>query len=401
MSEPAFSNIKVLDLTEGIAGPYCTRLLADFGAEVVKIEKPKEGDITRKWGPFLNDENNLEKSGTFFYLNTNKKSITLDLEKETGLEIFEKLIESSDILVESWAPGKLAKSGFSAQTLTNIQPDLIVTSISAFGQAGPYRDFASNNLTEFALGGAMYTMRPDVNPRQRPVIEGGFQAEYSTGVLSYIATVAALMGKGDTGNRKSVDIGAMECVASTLMGHVSEYSYMGLSRRTCPFAIHGYPIGYSVPCRDGWISLTPGIGGAPNIPLLIGRPELQTDPLFTEPRTRMANPEKFNALIGPWLMKHDKWNIAAEAQQLRLAFTPVLSCGELLEDEQLAAREFFNQTQHPAMGKVIYPGPPAKLSETPARTGRAPLLGEHNHEIYSRFGYAPEKLAELQAAGVI
>ncbi len=401
MNEPAFSNLKVLDLTEGVAGPYCTKLLADFGAEVVKIEKPKEGDITRKWGPFLDDENNLEKSGTFFYLNTNKKSITLNLATKIGPEIFEKLIKSSDILVESWAPGELAKSGLSPETLTNIKPDLIITSISAFGQSGPYRDFAADNLTEFALGGPMYTMRPEVNPRQRPVIEGGFQSEYSTGVLSYIATVAALMGKADNTNRKSVDIGAMECVTSTLMGHVSEYSYIGLSRRTCPFAIHGYPIGYSVPCRDGWISLTPGIGGAPNIPLLIGRPELQTDPLFTEPRTRMANPEKFNALIVPWLMEHDKWQIAAEAQQLRLAFTPVLSCGELLEDRQLAARGFFNQTHHPIMGEVIYPGPPAQLSETSPRTGRAPLLGEHNQEIYGRVGYAPVKLAELQKNGVI
>jgi crotonobetainyl-CoA:carnitine CoA-transferase CaiB-like acyl-CoA transferase len=401
MNERAFPDLSVLDLTEGIAGPYCTRLLADFGAEVIKIEKPKEGDVTRKWGPFLNDDNSIEKSGFFFYLNTNKKSITLNFENEIGSEIFKKLIKSSDILVENWAPGRLAKLGLSNETLTGIKPDLIITSISAFGQTGPYRDFASNNLTEFALGGAMYTMRPDVNPKQRPVIESGFQAEYATGVLSYIATVAALMGTADYGVRKSVDIGAMECVASTLMGHVSEYSYMGLSRRTCPFAIHGYPIGYSFPCRDGWVSPVPGIGGAPNIPLLIDRPDLQTDPLFTEPRTRMANPEEFNAMIIPWLMEHDKWDIATEAQQLRLAFTPILTCGELLEDRQLAAREFFNQIRHPIMGDVVYPGPPVKMSETPLQVGKAPLLGENNQEIYGRYGYTPDKLAQLREFGVI
>ena len=401
MDERVFGNVKILDLTRGIAGPYCTKLFASFGAEVIKVERPDKGDISREMGPFPNDEPHLEKSGTFFYLNTNKKSITLNLRNKKGIEVCKKLLGEMDVLVESYAPGGLAKLGLSKKVLKEINPRLIVTSVSAFGRTGPYRNYRANNLTSSALGGAMYVMRPGTGPRKRPAIQGGFQAEYSTGLLSYIATVAALIGRTDNGSGASIDMGAMECVATTLMGHVAEYSYLGFSRRTNPFAIHGYPIGYSVPCRDGWISLTPGIGGAPNIPFLIGKPELQDDPLFTKTQTRMAEPEKFDALILPWLLNHDKRDIASEAQELRLAFTPVLSPGELFEDPQLKDRRFFVTTGHPALGDTTCPGSPAKLSKTPWQSERAPLLGEHNREIYGKYGYTQKEIKRWRQAGII
>jgi CoA:oxalate CoA-transferase len=401
MGEQVFSNVKILDLTHGIAGPYCTKLFSSFGADVIKVEKPDKGDVSREMGPFPNDEYNPEKSGTFFYLNTNKKSITVNVRRKEGVGICKRLLETMDVLVESFAPGGLTRLGLSKKVLKEINPRLIVTSISAFGKTGPYRNYKANNLTSSALGGAMHLMRPGNSPKKRPVIQGGFQAEYSTGLLSYIATVAALIGRADSGGGASVDMSMMECVATTLMGHVAEYPYLGLSRRTNPFAIHGYPIGYSVPCRDGWISLTPGIGGAPNIPLLIGRPELLDDPLFTKTQARMAEPEKFDGLIIPWLSNHDKWNITAEAQELRLAFTPVLSAGELFTDPQLKAREFFETTSHPQLGKIASPGAPAKLSATPAHPGKAPMLGEHNREILGKYGYTQKEITEWRQSGII
>jgi crotonobetainyl-CoA:carnitine CoA-transferase CaiB-like acyl-CoA transferase len=338
---------------------------------------------------------------TFYYLNTNKKSITLDIKSEKGLEIFKKILKDADVLVESFAPGGLARLGLTRKVIKKINPDLIITSISAFGKTGPYRSYLSNNLISSALGGALYVMRPGTKPKMRPVIQGGFQAEYSTGLLSYIATVAALIGRAKKSNTISIDISAMDCVATTLMGQVTEYSYLGLSRRTNPFAIHGYPIGNSVPCKDGWISLIPGIGGAPNIPFLIGKPELQEENLFTETQARMADPQKFDSLIIPWLMEHDKWEVAREAQELRLAITPVLSPKELLEDPQLQAREFFETVDHPQLGRVTCPGPPAKLSDTPGEAGRAPLLGEHNLEVYRQCGLTRKEIKQLQAEEVI
>ncbi len=401
MSERVFSGVKILDLTQGIAGPYCTKLFGSFGAEVIKVERPDQGDITRGMGPFPNDEYDLEKSGTFFYLNTNKKSITLNLKSKKGIEILERILKRIDVFVESYAPGGLQKLGLSRKKLRQINPRMIVTSLSAFGKAGPYRSYRANNLTLSALGGTMYPMRPGTKPKARPAVLGGFQAEFSTGLLSYIATVAALIGRTNNDRSVSIDVGMMECVASTLMGHIAEYSYLGFSRRTNPFAVHGYPIGYSVPCKDGWISLTPGIGGAPNIPFLINKPELQDSDFFADPRTRMADPDKFDALIIPWLMNRNKWDITAEAQELRLAFTPVLSAGELLEDQQLKARRYFDTTRHPRLGKMTSPGSPAKLSGTPWLPGRAPLLGEHNREVYRKLGYTQKEIRKLQSAGTI
>jgi len=401
MNEQAFSGLRVLDCTQGVAGPYCTKLLADFGAEVIKVENPQGGDGTRSTGPFLKNEPHPEKSGAFFYLNTNKKSVTLNLESKEGAKIFKELVKRASVLVESFEPGKMAELGLAPELLREINPRLVITSISAYGQTGPYRNYKATNLTVYGTGGAMYTQRPGTKPTARPVIEGGFQAEYSTGVLSYIATISALIKRDNSDKGISVDISAMECVTSTLMGHIAEYSYLGLSRRTSPFAIHGYPIGYSVPCKDGWISLTPGIGGAPNIAFLIGKPELQDDPLLADTRTRMANPERFDALLIPWLKDRSKWEVTKEAQELRLAFTPVLSPEELLEDEQIKAREFFAKVDHPVMGEVTYPGAPAKLSGSPWQAGRAPLLGEHNEEIYGEIGYTKESLAKLKKKGIL
>ncbi len=401
MPEQALTGLKILDCTEGIAGPYCTKLLADFGAEVIKIERPRQGDPTRRLGPFPGDEPHREKSGTFFYLNTNKKSLTLNLESKKGVHIFKGLVQEADALVENLRPGTMAKRGLSYPGLKRINRDLIMLSISYFGQTGPYKDYAATNFTVYGLSGAMSTMRPATRPQERPVVEGGLQAEYSTGVLSYVALLGALFDRENTHQGAYIDMAAMECVASTLMGHIAEYPYTGLVRKTNPFAIHGYPIGYSAPCQDGWISLTPGIGGAPNIPLLIERPDLIEDPLFTEPRARMAEPDKFDNLIIPWLKEHGKWEIAKEAQKLRLAFTPVLSPGELAADEQIQAREFFARSPHPAMGEVTYPGAPAKLGESPWKAGRAPTLGEHNGEILGRLGYNGEALKGLQAEGIV
>ena len=401
MSEQAFKKVVILDCTEGIAGGYCTRLLADFGATVIKIEKPGMGDTTRRMGPFLNDEPDKEKSGTFFYLNTNKKSITLNLETETGKNIFFKLLEKADVVVENFIPGKMAALGLSYESLAKKKPQIILTSISNFGQTGPYRDYKATNLVTFALSGAMYTSRPATHTSSRPVVEGGQQAEFTTGLLSFSATVAALINALDTGKGTWIDMSAQECLASTLGANISEYPYLGLSRKTNPFAIHGYPIGYSVPCKDGWISLTPGLGGAPNIPLLIEQPELLEDPLFTKPAQRMAETEKFDALLTPWLKEHTKWEITKQAQELKLAFTPVLTPGELEDDEQLKAKGFFMKTQHPVMGEVTYPGDPMKLSETPARIGKAPLLGEDNVTIYHGLGYSKADLVTLTEQKII
>jgi len=309
-------------------------------------------------------------------------------------------VREADVLTEDFGPGVLSEMGLSVEGLREVNPGLILTSISDFGQTGPYRHYKATNLTLSGLGGTMYTSRPTNEPLDRPVLEGGLQAEYITGLLSFIATVAALIGRTRGKKGTQIDISGMESVASTLTMHFGEYSYLGVSKRTNLVAIHGYPNDY-YPCKDGYMNITPGIGGAPNIPLLMEVPELQDDPLFAKPGARMAEPEKFDALVLPWLKEQEKWKAAKAAQEITLGFTPVLTPGELPEDEQLKAREFFAKANHPVMGEVTYAGAPAKLSETRWQPGKAPLLGEHNEEIYGGLGYSKEDLVRLREQGLI
>ena len=398
MSEQALSGIKVIDLAEGISGSYCAKLMADFGADVIKVEAPNNNDGLRKVGPFKDDDPSAEKSGTFFYLNTNKKSVTIDLTSNKGQDIFKKLVKDTDVVIESFEPGKMADMGLSYNTLQEINPDLVMTSITWFGQNGPYRDFKATNFTAFGLAGAMYMMRQTRWPDTRPTILGGKQAEYTAGLIGYIVTMAAVISpvKGTW-----IDLSVMEALASTLTGVSADYSYIGLSRRTLPWAIHGFPTQENYPCKDGFVNLTPGLGGTNVIADLIEKPEERENPLLVKAGARVKAPEKFEELVLPWLKEHKKWEITEKAQKLKLAFAPILSPKELLDDPQLKAREFFVKTEHPEMGEVTYPGAPAKLSETPWKAGRAPLMGEHTEEILTDIGYTKSDLTALADEGII
>ncbi|MCD6262103.1 MAG: CoA transferase [Deltaproteobacteria bacterium] len=398
MSEQALSGIKVIDLAEGISGSYCAKLMADFGADVIKVEAPNNNDGLRKVGPFKDDDPSAEKSGTFFYLNTNKKSVTIDLTSNKGQDIFKKLVKDTDVVIESFEPGKMADMGLSYNTLQEINPNLVMTSITWFGQNGPYRDFKATNFTAFGLAGAMYMMRQTRWPDTRPTILGGKQAEYTAGLIGYIVTMAAVISpvKGTW-----IDLSVMEALASTLTGVSADYSYIGLSRRTLPWAIHGFPTQENYPCKDGFVNLTPGLGGTKVIADLIEKPEERENPLLVKAGARVKAPEKFEELVLPWLKEHKKWEITEKAQKLKLAFAPILSPKELLDDPQLKAREFFVKTEHPEMGEVTYPGAPAKLSETPWKAGRAPLMGEHTEEILTDIGYTKSDLTALADEGII
>ncbi|RLB11322.1 MAG: hypothetical protein DRG27_01430 [Deltaproteobacteria bacterium] len=397
--ERALTGLRVLDLANNIAGSYCGKLLADFGAEVIKVEPPKEGNPLRKKAPFFKDEQDKEKSGMFFYLNTNKKSLTLDITKQEGAEVFKKLVKNSDVVIEDFEPGKMKEWGLSYDELKKENPKLIMTSITWFGQDGPYKDFKANNFTAYGIGGAMYVMRPTRWPDTRPAVLGGYQAEYTAGLIAYIATMAAVVSPKEEGTW--IDLSVMEAVTSTLTGIMADYSYLGLSRRTLPWAIHGFPTQENYPCKDGYVNLTPGIGGTQAIADLIGKPEERENPLLVKAGARVKEPEKFEALILPWLKEHTKWEITEKAQKLRLAFAPILSPGELPDDPQIKAREFFVKVEHPEMKEVTYPGAPAKLSESPWKEGRAPLLGEHTQEILNSAGLSEKDIKELQEKGIV
>ncbi len=188
MAEQLLTGIKVLDLTHYIAGPFCTKLMADYGADVIKIERPGKGDIARQVGPFPEDVPDPEKSGLFLYLNTNKKGITLNLKTKTGIEILKKLVKESDVLVENFRPGVLPSLGLEYETLKKVNPRLVMTSISNFGQTGPYRDWKATEITLYALSGQMSRQG---DPDREPLKHALSIFQYFAGKVASLVTLAA------------------------------------------------------------------------------------------------------------------------------------------------------------------------------------------------------------------
>jgi len=275
----SLSVLRVLDLSEGVAGAFCTKLLAGFGAEVIKIERPGAGDPLRRHGPFPDDLPHPEKSALFLYLNTGKKSITLDITQRSGALIFRRMVEEAEVVVENFAPGYLAGLGLDYDSLARIKPRLVMTSVTPFGQNGPYE------------------------PDREPLKAGGYQAEYQAGLHAFAATATVAFSADATEVGQHIDIAVVECLASMLE-------------------------------PTGNIEVE-GATGTPEAP-------------------------------------------------------------------DLGARGFFQEIEHPAAGRLTYPGPPFRMEAMPWQAARAPLLGEHNEQVYcGELGLSREELADLRAGGVV
>jgi crotonobetainyl-CoA:carnitine CoA-transferase CaiB-like acyl-CoA transferase len=230
MLEQALSDVKVLDLTWHIAGPYCTKLLADFGADVIKIERPGEGDPARKMGPFPHGKAHPERCGLFLHLNTNKKGITLNLKSHKGRKIFKELVKFVDIVVESFSPRVMPSLGLSYENLKRVNPSLVMTSISNFGHNGPYRDFKASEIVEYAMGGEMYST--GIEGRE-PLKLGGNVVQYQAGTIAAVATMGALFAARYQGVGQHVDVSIMETQAGTVdrrLQHLLAYAYGGCSQ---------------------------------------------------------------------------------------------------------------------------------------------------------------------------
>ncbi len=398
MAEQALEGVNVLDLSEGIAGPYCTRLLGNVGAKVIKIERPGDGDKSRKVGPFPRDIPHPEKSALFLHLNINKKGITLNLETAAGRKILKELVKRADILVESFKPGQMVDWGLDYESLEKINPRLVMTSVTPFGQTGPYRHFKSSSAVLDALGGHTFIGgEPDREPLRN--YEG--LPEYVGGTFATIATMGALFYSGDTGQGQYVDISVVQGVAVLDSHRMSRWTHLGsIMQREGGFG--GWP-GKIYQCRDGLVCLA-GIGPARTLKAMhsvMGIPQL-LDPKYSTEVQRDELREELDAIIQPWLMEHDKYDIFNALQQARCQAAVCTSAEDLLKDPGCDARGFWVELDHPEAGRLAYPGPFAHMSETEWQMSRAPLLGEHNEEIYhGELGYTPQELTRLRQNGVI
>jgi CoA:oxalate CoA-transferase len=397
--EQALSGVRVLDVTHHIAGPYCTKLLADYGAEVVKVERPGIGDGTRRIGPFYEDDPHPEKSGLFLYLNTNKRGITLNLKSETGAIIFRELVANADILVENFSPRVMPSLGLDYESLEKINPGLVMTSISNFGQTGPYRDYKATEIVTDAMGGWMSIIG---HPDREPLKPGGKQAQFVSGLFGGVGTMTALHCRELTGIGQHVDISMMDAVLYIQMNITQYYSYHErVAGRIGNMVLP--PPGSILPCRDGYIGAIAVTNSQwQSLCEWMGKPELARDERFLTRIHRAENVDELNANLIPWLLQYDQEELLSEAQRRRIPFGIPASTEMLLGSRHLNGRGYFVDVEHPVTGKVRYPGAQFKLGNLPYELKPAPLLGEHNEEIYChRLHYSKKDLAKLREMGVI
>lgn len=412
IEKKALAGLKVLEYAELVSGPYCGKMLADLGAEVIKIERPGTGDRARQKGPFPNETPHPEKSGLFLCLNTNKLGITLNLEVAIGLKIFKELIKEADIFLENNPPQTMETLGLDYPSLEKINPRLIMTSITPFGQTGPYRDYNAYDINIWHSGGLAYGMG---DPDKAPLNSAGFLADYQAALNAFVATLSALIFRQNTGQGQYVDVSGQECIASILEFGITSYTFQGkiLRRLGTPYV----PLGREkiiLPCKDGFVAmllLEPHQWQA--MTEMMGNPPWAMDPKLSNFFYRMT-PEgqeevkrKYgkdtNELIEEWLSQQEKEKFFHEAQKRRIPAAPVYNSKEVMEAEHLRERGFFVGMTHSQAGTLNYPGAPYRFSKTPWRMERpAPLLGQHNEEIYcGRLGYSKEELVKLRQGGVI
>ncbi|MCD6182861.1 MAG: CoA transferase [Thermovirga sp.] len=396
ISLKALEGIRVLDFTRVLAGPFCTMVLADLGAEVVKVERPGVGDDSRAFGPFIGLE-----SAYFMSINRNKKSITLNLKDQRAVEIVKKMIPHFDVVVENFRPGVMDRLGLGYESLKELNPRLIYASSSGFGHTGPYSQLPAYDLIVQGMGGIMSITGPD---EQHPTKVGSSIADIFAGVFCAIGILAALNHREKTGEGQKVDVSMLDCQVAILENAISRYFVTGkiptpIGNRhpsIAPFA--------TFKTQDGFINIAIGNDFIWNrFCNLVGRPELAEDSRFISNEARNNNWEELEPILEEIMAKD---NTAAWIEKLRsvgVPCGPINNIEQLVNDPQVLEREMIVEVEHPVAGNLKMPGCPIKMSKTPGKIEKpAPLLGGDNEEILTRFaGLSKEELKTLQEEEVI
>ena len=399
-----FTGLTVLEYADFIAGPYCGKLLADLGAKVVKIEAPETGDSARSFGPFPDHIPNREKSGLFLYLGINKRSVTLDPITPAGRDLFVKLVSTADVLIEDTAPGTMAKSGLDYTNLKEVNPRLVYVSITPYGQNGPKAGWKAHHINSFHASGEGYTLPGGsshaIFPDRAPVAAGGHLGEYDAGLFAASGTVAALYAREIWGMGQRIDISKQEAtfglIRMTLTRALAHGEEINRSRR--------YIYGGNFPCKDGYVMIYPREDRQWSaLAQIMERPELADDERFCTPSARIQHGAELNQVISQWaagFTKKEIHNLVAASGCPAALFA---TSEDIFRSDQLHARQFFSQVDHPKAGKLSYAGRPYKLVNLSLdETLPAPLLGQHNEEIFcDQLGLGRDQLAGLQSKRVV
>ena len=398
MTFSLLQGLRVVELGESLSAPYCSKLLADMGAEVVKIERPGVGDQAREYGPFLNDQPHHERSGLFLYLNANKQGVTLDLQTPTGREILRGLLANSQVFVHNLHPTEMDRLGVDYETLRAHNEQLVMASITPFGLTGPYRNYKAYDINLAAAGGICEGLG---SPDREPLTFGTPEVGYFAAMAAASSIVIALL----TGGGQHIDIAEVESMAGIYNGPealMAVYQWR-MTRRTGHHALDfPYP-NCILRCKDGYIFVGSPEGRQWRTLLeVMGGPEWAKEERFRN-RTRMNNEyaDEVDGYMEEWLLQHTKSELLELALEHRIPLAPVRDFGEVRNDESLSDQ--FVAIDRPDTGPVSFSGPPYRLSgQHPVPPNPAPLLGQHNAEVYcDRLGYTTEELVKLYQTGII
>jgi crotonobetainyl-CoA:carnitine CoA-transferase CaiB-like acyl-CoA transferase len=410
---------RVLDLT-GEEGQFCGRMLAGLGADVIKVEPP-QGDPVRSIGPWFHDRQTPNTSLRWFALNVGKRSVTLNLASRQGCEVFRRLVATADAVIESFAPGHLDELGLDYASLRADRPSLVVTSISGYGQDGPYHDAPWSDITVLAESGLLHLSGDDDRPPLRMSVPQSF---FHASMQAVIGTLIARYASKRTGQGQHVDVSAHESLTMTLEGPgpiVNAWRMAGdVQRRTGRFRepSPGFRIQVVLPCKDGYIAVASILGQALPTWLAAMAEDGMAEDLADErwltasfvgtvqPGQWIPTPDELEHVydvVTAWTTTKTREDIVDAARRHQFLAGPQNTVLDILQNEQLLARDFFAPIEHPELGETLtYLGPPFRLSRTPWRPGpRPPLLGEHTAEVFAEIGIGDDELADLRAGGTV
>ena len=394
----ALSHVRVLDLTRFLAGPFCTTMLADMGAQVVKVEAPKGGDEGRYGYP------PVDGVPVFFEaLNRNKKGITLDLRKDEGRAILRRLLPHFDVLVENFAGGTLARWGLAPEDLCRDHPRLVVASLSGFGQTGPWRSRPSYDIITQAVSGFMSITGFPGNP---PTRGGGSLGDYVQGLFGAIAVLGAIVARDRTGRGQAVDVSSQDAMFSLLDQWPSIFAASGrLPRQVGNRHLAAVPYD-AYHAKDGWLVIAVASNKLfRQLCRAIDRPELGDDPRFRGVTARLEHGDEINAIVSEWVGARTVEEVTAllGPDGAGVPCSPVYSVDQLVEHPQLVAREMIQRIAHPTLGEMVVPGVVVKMSDTPGTIrSLGPQLGQDTDDVLTGLlGLSDDELASLRAAQVI
>lgn len=398
MSRKPLEGLVVLDFTKVYSGPYCTLLLADLGAEVIKIERKNTGDDSRSFRPM---PNLVEGSGYYMYINRNKKSIELDLKDPAAKEIVYNLVKKADIVVENNAPGATEKLGISYEDLKKYNPQIIYGSITGFGQYGPYRNKPAYDIIAQAMSGYMSITGEKGG---KPMKLGTSMGDSIAGVHMAYALMAAVYHRDRTGEGQFIDIAMMDSCFATLENHVVIHTMEGVvperngnsNQNASPFNTYK--------TKDSYVCIAVANDGLfEKFCNAVDMPELITDPRFAKNPDRKINEDELTEIVQSWTINYTTQEICDHLDKFRVPVGPILGIDELVDDPHILAREMMIEHEHPYAGTIRMPGCPIKFSETKIDTFEpSARLGADNDYVLKTFGgYTDEEIAEMYEKGTL